>query len=70
MGIFGKSDAPRNLHLNLGHQAEPGLFRPIPKTGDLSLEDRVVPLEGIEPPTFALRKRCSTPELQRHALAF
>ena len=26
---------------------------------------QVVPLEGIEPPTLALRKPCSTPELQR-----
>ncbi len=25
----------------------------------------MVPLEGIEPPTLALRKPCSTPELQR-----
>ena len=28
---------------------------------------RLVPQEGIEPPTHALRMRCSTPELLRHA---
>lgn len=27
----------------------------------------MVPLRGIEPPTHALRMRCSTPELQRPA---
>jgi hypothetical protein len=30
------------------------------------LELALVPLEGIEPPTLALRKPCSTAELQRH----
>jgi hypothetical protein len=28
----------------------------------------MVPQEGIEPPTRALRMRCSTPELLRHAV--
>jgi hypothetical protein len=27
----------------------------------------MVPLKGFEPPTHALRMRCSTPELQRRA---
>lgn len=26
----------------------------------------MVPIKGFEPPTFALRKHCSTPELNRH----
>ena len=29
----------------------------------------MVPLRGIEPPTHALRMRCSTPELQRRTAA-
>ena len=28
----------------------------------------MVPLRGFEPPTHALRMRCSTPELQRPAI--
>lgn len=28
----------------------------------------MVPLKGIEPPTCALRMRCSTPELQRRTM--
>ena len=31
--------------------------------------ERMVPLEGIEPPTLALRMPCSTPKLQRQLLA-
>ena len=27
----------------------------------------MVPVEGIEPPTFGLQNRCSTAELSRHA---
>src|SRR5690606_34721593 len=30
-------------------------------------EEEMVPLRGFEPPTPALRMRCSTPELQRRA---
>ena len=30
---------------------------------------RLVPVEGIEPPTFGLQNRCSTAELNRHLYA-
>lgn len=30
--------------------------------------EKLVPMEGIEPPTLALRKPCSTPELHRQQL--
>ena len=33
------------------------------------VSEKVVPLRGIEPPTHALRMRCSTPELQRRKTA-
>ncbi len=32
--------------------------------------ENMVPLKGFEPPTHALRMRCSTPELQRLAKLF
>jgi hypothetical protein len=32
--------------------------------------ENMVPLKGFEPPTHALRMRCSTPELQRPAKLF
>ena len=28
---------------------------------------KLVPVEGIEPPTFGLQNRCSTAELNRHS---
>ena len=33
---------------------------------ELLAERDMVPVEGIEPPTFGLQNRCSTAELNRH----
>jgi hypothetical protein len=35
---------------------------------DNGVGDEMVPVEGIEPPTFGLQNRCSTAELNRQSL--